>query len=167
MDGNKEHRLVSVPVPSHLVTGVMRYIAEHTREADAPSVAAIDGEDPVADESQPALNSGDWTADDLMLLMRDPRPSARRIHTILDVLANRPDTELSVTELAAASGLTHGELRGAFSGLPRICRSLRNGVHLRPPIVSRIGPSSHEGQRQEMYYCVTASLAERWRQARA
>ena len=145
----------------------MRYIAERIQEAAAASVAAVDTEDPTSDEPRPALNSGDWRADDLVLLMHDPRPSAQRIGRILDVLAHRPDTELSMTELAAASGLTHGELRGAFSGLPRICRSLRNGVPLRPPIVSRIGPSSHEGQQQEMYYCITASVAEHWRQARA
>lgn len=68
---------------------------------------------PGADRPRPNLSWRDWTVDDFTLLLRDRRPSSQRIVTILDVLAEQPKIELSLTELAAATAMNRSQLRDA------------------------------------------------------
>jgi hypothetical protein len=67
-----------------------------TRSATA-SDRARDGGRPVR------RSAHDWTTDDLMLLLRDRRPSARRIVAVLDELAEKPDVAVPLSDLAPRS----------------------------------------------------------------
>jgi len=163
-DTNQNAHFISVPVPAHLVTSVMRFIAEHSEGGARPDEAE---EDTPSGDQRPRLTWREWTADDFGLLLSDPRPSARRIVKVLDVLSATPDTELSTTNLAEATDLSRGELRGGFSGFTRVCKSLRTDARLDWPILWSSGPSNQDGQDQETFYHVPAVVATLWQQARA
>jgi hypothetical protein len=107
-----------------------------------------------------------WTVEDLGLLVRDPRTSSQRIAGVLDVLAEKPDVELSTSDLVDLTGMTRNQLRGTFSGFSRVCRSLHPDVDFWWPIGWTWGPSNHTGRGRETFYCMSPTMAERWKQAR-
>ncbi len=110
---------------------------------------------------------GDWTVEDFTLLLHDRRASVPRIVAVLDVLAGRPDTEFSVTDLAAATELSRGQLQGAFAGLSHLCKALRPGVRYQWPIEWTYGRSANPGQNEETSYYLPSGAAAAWKQARA
>lgn len=83
----------------------------------------------------------DWNEDQFGMLVRDPRPSSQRMVAIIDVLAARPETALSCTDLGEASGLSRGELMGALSGFTRVRKLLWPVASLPSPIMISFGPS--------------------------
>jgi hypothetical protein len=123
------------------------------------------------DRGTPTSTSGsrsrsDWTSEDFALLLRDRRPSARRIVAVLDELSKQPDVEVPLSALAAAVGLSRGELRGAFAGLTHLCKQLRQGVEYDWPIIWREGASTQPGQASETWYHIPAEVAEQWSRTR-
>ena len=91
---------------------------------------------------------------------------SRRIVSVLDILAEQPEVEISLSDLATATGLSRNELRGAFSGFTRVCKLLRTDIQFDWPIMWRDAPSSRPDQDTEIRYHVPAAVAERWKKAR-
>ena len=112
------------------------------------------------------LSWRDWTVHDFELLISDRRPSSRRIVSVLDILAEQPEVEISLSDLATATGLSRNELRGAFSGFTRVCKLLRTDIQFDWPIMWRDAPSSRPDQDTETHYHVPAAVAECWKKAR-
>jgi hypothetical protein len=112
------------------------------------------------------LSWRDWTVHDFKLLISDRRPSSQRIVKVLDILAEQPEVEISLSDLANRTGLSRNELRGAFSGFTRVCKLLRSDVQFDWPIMGRDAPSGRPDQDNETRYCAPATVAERWKNAR-
>ena len=78
-----------------------------------------------------------------------------------------PPKRSSTTRLAAATGLSRGELRGGFSGFSRVCKSLRPGVKMAWPMQWTWGVAEKEGFDSETFYYLSTTFAARWVEARA
>lgn len=148
-DTGSDPDLVPVLVPRGLVEAVHDYVATASEPA-GPT---------------PRIGLWLWGVDDFRALRRDLRPSTARIVRILDVLAAAPDTRITGTRLSSVTGLRRGEIRGAFSGFTRVCRTLRADGELDWPVLWEIGPSTRDGQHTEVHYTMPAALARRWHES--
>ncbi len=109
----------------------------------------------------------DWTVGDFRRLSRDRRDSTRRMVMVFDVLAERADETVTLSELAELTGLSRGEVTGALSGFTRVCKSLWPETPDRDkPMRVSWGTTTQHNQQGEARYAMQASYAERWRQAR-
>lgn len=158
-------QLVPVSVPRHLLTAVYAFIAEHDQRSSPPGTT--DEDPPMPDDASTAALQTDWSIEDFKLLLGDPRPSTARVVKVLDILAAAPEEKFSTTRLAAATGLSRGELRGGFSGFSRVCKSLRPGVQMAWPIQWTWGVAEQEGFDSETFYYLSTTFAARWIEARA
>lgn len=138
--------LVPVLVPRRLLEAVHAYVAS-------------------AGEPMPRIPLWLWEVADFRALRHDLRPSTARMITIFDALAAEPDVRISGTRLSSATGLQRGEIRGAFSGFTRVCRTLRAAGELEWPVLWELGPSAQDGQRTEVHYTMPAALAQRWHES--
>jgi len=152
MEVGRFEELVSVPVPRSLITEVYALIAERSGQS-------------IGSDSSP----DEWTVEHFQMLIGDTRPSIARIALVLDELAKRPDTAVSTTELAKATHLTRGELRGAFSGFTRVCKMLwpDRDKDIWPMRYSWGPVQDAIDQEGETYYTLRRSYAERWKEARS
>jgi AraC-like DNA-binding protein len=151
-----------------LLTALERALA-NTTTASAPGIQDVVHEDHrTSHRPSPQRRAReDWTTEDFDLLLRDRRPSARRIATVLDELARQPDVEVPLSTLAQAVGASRSQLRGAFAGLTFLCKQLRPGIEYDWPIIWREGVSTQPGQTSETWYHIPASVANQWRRTRA
>lgn len=118
------HEFVAVPVPTHLVTEVMRFIADHATveksEPDAPLGAGA--------------GSRDWSKEQLSQLHESDAPSVKLFAQVLTLLADASPEPISVDRLAELTGIDSGlALQKKFGAVTRWMRN-RIGGDVRWPL---------------------------------
>lgn len=150
-----------------LLTALERALATTATAPEPRRDVAPDDDTRAPNSPSPGRRSRhDWMTEDFALLLRDRRPSAQRVVPVLDELANQPEVEVPLSDLAAAVGLSRGELRGAFAGLTFLCKQLRPGIEYDWPIIWREGASTQPGQARETWYHIPAGVADQWSRTR-
>jgi hypothetical protein len=115
---------VNVPVPEHLVTAVMRFIADHT----APEESGTGTSEELSAESR------DWSEGQLQQLYDSDAPSVKLFARVLTVLANAHPEAIPVDRLAELTGIESGlTLQKKFGAVTRWMRN-RLGGDTRWPI---------------------------------
>lgn len=150
--GLVDEELVPVMVPRSKLKRVHAVLAEE--DGGTVDVAADEG----------GGEWDDWSPADMQIISDDPRPSFTRASAMLDVLAKKPGKSTSLTDLAAAAGLTVSEVKGALTGFARWAKA-EYGEPCTPWTRSW-GDSKVNGQQGEFYYSLTTAIAETWKSVR-
>jgi hypothetical protein len=98
----------------------------------------------------------EWSVADLIGLGRVANATTR---TILDLCSERPDSNLSLTEIVDAAGVSRAAARGQLAGLTMIVKRRFNRRNW--PFVYAWGVDGS----QQAFYSMAADVAERWREA--
>jgi hypothetical protein len=115
-----------------------------------------------------SANGGDtsklagWSTEDLREIGNAAQVSLQRVTEVLDYLAARSGEAVSLSQLAAAVGLTPSELKGALGGFTRWMNNKFGNKYPHWPIRYVVRATDKPGQAREFYYWVEPSLAERW-----
>jgi hypothetical protein len=151
---------VPVPVPAHLVTDVMAFIARRTSGQQAERTD---------EESTVGNRYGrfpDWPVDRLRQVLLSADVGPRTVADLLDVLASRPDEKVPLSRLAAATGRTPDSIKsslGAFTKWAK--RELSDSLKPRDwPVNYQALPG--EQVARETHYWITVVTATRWLQLR-
>src|SRR4051812_46706550 len=97
---------ISVPVPSHLVTDVMAYIAQRSQSTPFGGVEPDSGERP-----EPGAIGNrygvfvDWPDERLQKVLTATKDAPRRVADMIDVLSRSPERQVPLSELAASLNL--------------------------------------------------------------
>lgn len=109
------YEFVNVPVPSHLVTEVMRFVADHASpthpETPGGPVVADDVPQLDLDESS---ESRDWTRAELELLHSSTAPSVQLFARMLTLLAGITPESMSVEQIGDALGIEGSRMQSTF-----------------------------------------------------
>lgn len=118
-----------------------------------------------SDERDPNSLSEVWTVEDLRKFITSGTATSVTIGKVMDVLATRPGTWMSTSEVVTATGVPRANVKGAFAALTRQLRShfpshawmlsFAWGTHLGREYVA------------EAHYRLTTEQAEQWKEARA
>ena len=115
---------VNVPVPAHLVTAVMRFIAEHTEPVESGTNKS----------HAPSADSRDWSEDQFELLHESDAPSVELFARVLTILADAHPEVVPIDRLAELTGVDSGlTLQKKFGAVTRWMRN-RLGGDTRWPI---------------------------------
>ncbi|NCD15981.1 MAG: hypothetical protein EOL91_01460 [Actinobacteria bacterium] len=145
---------VNVPVPAHLVTEVMRFIAQHTEQSSL-------GDEQPANEATSPGRTVPWSASDLARLRSTDMTTARTVSALLDVLASTPDTWLTTSELETRTGIPRKQLKGALSALTRHIR--KHYARDNWPMEYKWGAHFTESAPLEGHYRLDTATATLWR----
>jgi hypothetical protein len=134
------------------------------RPSDVPKVYAflhsLDGDEGADDY----VEGEEWSKADLRELAHGRQESLLRVSRMMDVLAASPGQKLALSELAAATGYTAGELQGGLSGLTRwINNKWDTGGW---PFLVQQGESKTAGRSSESHYWMHKATAARWKSIR-
>jgi hypothetical protein len=157
---------VNVPVPAHLVTDVMAYIARRT-SADRPAPAEADRHD-----EEPTMVGNrygrfpDWTLAQLRQVCHSTEPGPQMVAAMLDVLVGRPAERVPLSGVAAATGRTPDSVKSSLAAFTKwVKKELGDQTEPRNwPVNYQALPGQQVAK--ETHYWITAMTAERWRQLR-
>jgi hypothetical protein len=157
---------INVPVPAHLVTEVMAYIARRASAEQAGSAEA-NGHD---DEPQMVGNRygrfPDWPTDRLRQVLLSAEPGPQMMANMLDILVERPEERVPLSELAAAIGRGPDSVKSSLSAFTKwVKKELNDQTEPRNwPVNYQARPGRQVAK--ETHYWITMRTAERWRQLR-
>ena len=146
---------INVPVPSGLVTDVMRFIAERS---GLPAVSYKEN----AEESAASLPSVPWSRTDLAKLYATPAASTRTVSAMLTALSEVTPKWLSTSELEALTGIDRRNIKGSLSAFTRHVKAHYGRTNW--PMVFQWGPQISVDYPAEAHYQVGEGLAETWRE---
>ncbi len=148
-----------VPVRSDLVEEVYRFIAD--RSSAGASAASGSGEE--------SARLGSWSDEDLRAIVAAATslPSLERTCRVMDELAAQPGQRFTITELTQRLGLTHGELRGGFSGFTRWINGVWGESDNSWPFDTTWTTSTNGTTSTEQVYVMDTHTATRWQAVRA
>ena len=125
---------INVPVPSHLVTDVMQFIAERSTGAvqAAPTTPTPPTKAP-GGGSQDGAESWDWTREQFETLYASDASSVKMFAQVLTILADASPAPMTVDELGQHFGFEGITLQRTFCAVSRWMRK-RMGGDIRWPI---------------------------------
>jgi hypothetical protein len=133
-----------------------RVFVTFSRLFPLPELPIVAPGTPVAVLPTNSLPSVDWTTADLVALGRIANPTTR---TTLDLCAERPDENVSLTEIVESAGISRPAGRGQLAGLTMVVKSRFGRRNW--PFVARWAA---DGTPQS-FYAMSAVTAARWREA--
>ncbi|OJF14554.1 hypothetical protein [Couchioplanes caeruleus] len=147
---------VPVPVPAHLVTDVMAYIARRTSGQQAERT----------DEELMVSNRygrfPDWPVERLRQVLLSAEAGPRAMADVLDALGPQPEEKVALSRLAAATGRKPDSIKSSLAAFTKwVKRELNDGTEPRNwPVNYQALPGEHVAK--ETHYWITAVTAERW-----
>jgi hypothetical protein len=157
---------INVPVPAHLVTEVMAYIARRT-STDRQTAPEADRHD-----EEPTMVGNrygrfpDWPIDRLRQVRISAEPGPQMVADMLDILEGRPGERVPLSELAAATGRGPDSVKSSLAAFTKwVKKELDDQTEPRNwPVNYQARPGQQVAK--ETHYWITAVTAERWRQLR-
>jgi hypothetical protein len=158
---------VPVPVPAHLVTDVMAYIARRSRATEDKEVEREENRTEGSKIGNRYGTFRDWPTDRLRQVLTSQQAAPQRVALVLDELSRRPEQPMPLSDLASALELRPQDVKGALSGFTRWVKTALHD-HAEPrnwPVNYRARPGKRVAM--ETHYWVSATTAERWQQLRS
>lgn len=156
-DGSND--LVQVAVPRRHLIAVYGLLAQLEGNSDADTTAAVT---PAAVD---AVTEVTWSVEDLARFAATPTATSSTIGKVLDVLAEKPGTYFSTSELEEQTGVPRSNLRGAFAALTRHLNKHYGGRA--SMLTFKWGPELGAGYPAEGHYALSEDQSSRWKEARA
>ncbi|MBC9001740.1 hypothetical protein [Micromonospora aurantiaca (nom. illeg.)] len=149
-----DYELVAIPV--RYLPHVAQLLADlQASERPAPALRT---------RPTPDTTTAPWPLDDLRQLIGERSDTGRTVVAVMDALAARPRTPMTVPELAAVTGIPRERIVGALAGLTRLLKAHFDFPRLGLPFHKVIRLA--DGRRKEACYILPEEHAVRWRQAR-
>jgi hypothetical protein len=154
-----EDELVPVMVHRKYLAKVYGFIAR----LEGQTTQLGDGDNAIAVGTRATDDKG-WSEGDLEDIVSSKRETVQRIVKVMDVLSGQAEKKVPMTELAAAAGLTRGELQGALSGFTRWINTTYGGGGW--PFWVRQGDPTASDLTSESHYWTDSVTASRWEKVR-
>jgi hypothetical protein len=158
-----DDELVPVMVQRKYLAQVYGFIAQLEGQTTQLDISPFVGGDVIGSVGVRAAEHKGWTEEELGDIVSSKRGTVQRIVKVMDVLSGNADKKVPMSELAAAAGLTRGELQGALSGFTRWCNSTYGySPGGQWPFWVEIGPPTASDLTAESYYRTDGVTASRW-----
>jgi len=157
---------IDVPVPAHLVTDVMAYIARRSYASREGVAEAGRRKDEPTTVRSCYGRFHDRSIDRLRQVHVSREPGPQMVADVLDVLEGRPDERVSLSELARATGREPASVKSSLAAFTKWVKKELDD--LTEPRNRPINYQALPGDQvfKETHYWITVATAERWRQLR-
>ncbi len=153
---------VSVPVPSDHVMAVMAFLAKLDRKVESRT------DTPRNDDDAQPIGTHGWTVGELRRLAQGQNKTTKTVGAIMDELAKdelvKADAWLDLDDLAEATGLARGEVKGCWGPFTNHIR--KTYVATNWPLDSEWGPVINDSYGPVQVYRLSREDAAAWKSVR-